>query len=164
MPSTQTITTYKFHELSDAAKENARNWYRNGALDYEWWETTYEDAARIGLEITGFDLDRQSIDARFTLDSLDVARAILKEHGEGCDTAKLATEFIAELESSQQAGGAEEGATEDQDREFLRALKEEYWHMLEKESEYLTSDEAVDDGIVANDYDFTYSGSRRVIL
>ena len=29
---------YQFNELSDRAKERAREWYREGALDYDWWE------------------------------------------------------------------------------------------------------------------------------
>lgn len=30
---TETVTIYKFDELSDRAKEKARDWYREGALD-----------------------------------------------------------------------------------------------------------------------------------
>lgn len=46
---------YKFDELSDDAKEKAREWYRNGSLDYDWYNSVYEDAktcgALIGIEI-----------------------------------------------------------------------------------------------------------------
>jgi hypothetical protein len=50
---------YRFVDLDDAAKEVARNWYRAVALDYDWWESTFEDAAAIGLKITAFELDRR---------------------------------------------------------------------------------------------------------
>jgi hypothetical protein len=43
---TATINYYKFDELSDRAKDTARDWWRQGALDYGWWESVYEDAAR----------------------------------------------------------------------------------------------------------------------
>lgn len=50
-----TIETFKFDELSDEAKERAREWYREGAFDYDWWEWTYDDAARMGA-ILGIDI------------------------------------------------------------------------------------------------------------
>ena len=67
MPTTHTVISYKFEELSPKAKEKARDWFREGALDYDWWDSTYEDAASIGLKITGFDLGRggRSVDAQF---------------------------------------------------------------------------------------------------
>jgi hypothetical protein len=49
---TKTITLYTFDELSDKAKEQARNWFREGNFDYAWWQFTYDDAERIGLNIT----------------------------------------------------------------------------------------------------------------
>jgi len=46
---TRTITTYKFHELTDeAARERALSWGREGFLDYPWWDFVYEDAKTIG--------------------------------------------------------------------------------------------------------------------
>lgn len=48
---TKTITVYEFDELDERAKERARDWYREGALDYEWWEYTYEDAKTIGKHL-----------------------------------------------------------------------------------------------------------------
>ena len=46
---------FKFSELSDKAKARAREWYRQGALDYEWYDAVYEDAATIA-DILGIDL------------------------------------------------------------------------------------------------------------
>ena len=51
-------TVYTFDELDDKAKDRARDWYRSGALDYEWREDVYCDAENVGLKITGFDLGR----------------------------------------------------------------------------------------------------------
>ena len=44
MTKQQCRTVYQFDELSDSAKEKARDWYRLGAMDYEWWDYVYEDA------------------------------------------------------------------------------------------------------------------------
>lgn len=45
---TKSITVYSFAELSDSAKETARNKWRENHLDYDWWEGVYEDATTIG--------------------------------------------------------------------------------------------------------------------
>jgi len=47
MPHEQTKTVYYFDELSDKAKDKARDWFREGALDYDWYGTTFEDAVRV---------------------------------------------------------------------------------------------------------------------
>lgn len=52
---TKETTVYTFDELSDTAKDCARYWYRNGALDYDWWEGVYDDAAAIA-DLLGIDL------------------------------------------------------------------------------------------------------------
>lgn len=55
MPHTQTKTVFDFDELSDEAKERARQDWRETNLDYEWWDMVYEDAAQIA-DILGIDL------------------------------------------------------------------------------------------------------------
>lgn len=39
---TKTITLYGFNELSDKAKERARNWWLEGLTDFQWYELTVE--------------------------------------------------------------------------------------------------------------------------
>lgn len=56
MPHIKTKTVWNFDELSDTAKEKARQWFREGNLDYEWWDATYEDALRVA-EILGIDIN-----------------------------------------------------------------------------------------------------------
>lgn len=50
----ETIDIYTFDELSDRAKEKARAWYREGNLDYEWWDGVYSNVkdAAVYLGIT----------------------------------------------------------------------------------------------------------------
>ena len=56
----ETINILQFDELSDAAKETARQWWREGALDYEWWDCVYDDFESI-LKILGFDVSQRDI-------------------------------------------------------------------------------------------------------
>jgi hypothetical protein len=55
-----TETTYKWEELSQTAKDRARDWYIEG-MDYEWWEGVYESVKEDGYEL-GFCID----DIRFS--------------------------------------------------------------------------------------------------
>ncbi len=48
-------TVFGLEELSDEAKEKARDWYRQGAFDRDWYWAVYEDFERI-CEILGVDL------------------------------------------------------------------------------------------------------------
>ena len=54
-------TVFLFDELSDAAKEKARDWYRQNGMDYEWWDGVYADAKQVA-DIIGIDID----DIRFS--------------------------------------------------------------------------------------------------
>lgn len=63
MPRTETITktVYTFAELSDAAKEKARNWWRTAeSQDWHGAESVIEDAERVA-EILGIEFDTQSV-------------------------------------------------------------------------------------------------------
>jgi hypothetical protein len=60
MARTVSKTVFQFDELSDSAKESARAWYRDGALDYDWWEFVYSDAAECG-KLMGIDLNQKPV-------------------------------------------------------------------------------------------------------
>ena len=158
-------TVYQFDELNEKAKEHARDWYRQGALDYDWWEFTYEDASTIGLEITGFDLDRsRHATGKLTKSVKEVCQLIQANHGQACDTYKLATEYSLKMQHIEEEESNDEEDHEDEREEiqahFEQALLEEYSIMLQHEYEYLMSDEAVDGSILANEYEFTETGKR----
>lgn len=55
MPATKEITIYKWEELSQTAKDRARQWYIEG-MDYDWWQGVYEMAKEDGYE-KGFCID-----------------------------------------------------------------------------------------------------------
>lgn len=55
MPTQKTVTLYTFEELSDKAKERARQWWRDASAQDEFWDSIYEDADTVaglmGIEI-----------------------------------------------------------------------------------------------------------------
>ena len=60
MPEVIETTVYRLNELSDAAKDKPRAWYREGGFDYDWYDTVYEDFQRIA-EILGIRFKVRSV-------------------------------------------------------------------------------------------------------
>lgn len=160
---------FKFDELSEEAKQTAIEIWAEEEPSYDWWDCTYEDAGRIGLKITGFDLQRFEIDGEFTEGLEEVCRLISKEHGQKCDTYQTAAKYL-EAYRKERAAYVETFTPEDEDEfydtdiyqdmefEFKHDLLEDYRIILSKEFEYLTSEEAIIETINANEYEFTADG------
>lgn len=152
------IKVYEFSELSEDAKEKAREWFREGYSFETWWEGVYEDAANIGIKITSFNLDRnRHAEGIFTENAETVASAIIENHGKDCETYKTAKAFQYAI--TVHSSNMEE-VIEDAEEEFLKSLLEDYSIILQHEYEYLLSNESVDENIQANEYTFTETGKR----
>jgi hypothetical protein len=171
-----TINAFTFDELSDKAKDKAREWMRNNGISLdEWWDSTYEDAKQAGIKIEGFDLGRaQSIDGKVDQPET-TAHYITKNHGEHCETYKTAAAYLKERDAVIAAARKDENGDwldeneldanlDNVDEEFTRSILEDYRIILDKEHEYRLSDEAIDEDIQANEYLFTENGSRSVTL
>ena len=95
MPRTIETILYTYRELSEEAQKKAveNSLYWN--VEFDWWDSAYEDAERLDCKIGGFDLGR-SWDIDFELQGTvgDTVQAILSEHGETCDTFELAREYF----------------------------------------------------------------------
>ena len=63
---------------------------------------------------------------------------------------KLDNEFLDDLEIEEEI--------EDLENEYLYTLSEDYRIILQREYEYLTSEEYIKDTLIANEYDFTEDG------
>lgn len=149
---TKTIEIYKFDELDEKAKDVARNWFRDWTID--WWDAIYEDARGVGLEIKSFDINRFEIDFVFSESAMATARLIVKNHGANCDTFNAAKFFMEKIESVNRKIKKLEI-----EESFVRRLKAVYLHMLKDECEYQYSDECVDEGLLANEFEFLASGN-----
>lgn len=151
---TTTRTLYLFNELSDKAKQKAIEKLWDINVDYDWWDSAYEDAANIGLKITGFDLGRaQSITGDFTELPENVIANILKDHGETGPTVHTAMNYKATIWEDEEGD-----RSEDAEHELLNDLLQDYWIMLRNEYEYLISEAAIVETIEANEYEFTENG------
>jgi hypothetical protein len=135
-------------------------------VDHDWYEFIKEDAKNIGLQIDSFDLDcNRHATGKFLLSPLEVAQNILNEHGETCETYKIAKKFLEahapvfseymNEQSEKYESRESEDELQDIEDDFLKELLEDYSIILQKESEYLQSDEAIIETIEANEYDFT---------
>lgn len=165
----KTIKLYEFSELSEEAKQKAIENLYDCNVNYDWWESVYEDANNIGLKITGFDLDRGSYcKGDFNLSANEVAQNIFNNHGEQCETYKTATKFMDEWQpvfdeymdenSPNYESSESEDKLTDLEDDFLKSLLEDYRIMLTKEYEYLTSKEAIIETIESNEWTFTENG------
>lgn len=168
---TISTTVYKFNELSETAKQNAINKLQDINVAFNWWDSTEEDAATVGATIKAFDIYRHDITIEVS-DIQQTASDILKGHGEGCDTYKLAKEFIEDSEklvSKYSDGVHTDRVSEDNidafdediqelENQFVKQLGECYLTILREEHEYRTSEEAIIETIKENDYEFTEGG------
>lgn len=180
-----TIEIFKFNELSADAQQVAINNLCDINLYDNWWNPIYEDAKEIGLQIKGFDLDRnRHCSGRFISTALRCAQDIIANHGTECATFSRAKSFIEEWNGLlNKWNGKIDGITPDgynyyitfendateydfdldlQDFEddFLRSLLHDYSIMLQNECDYLQSDEAIKEAIISNDYDFLITGKK----
>ena len=166
---TTTTNVYKLHELSEEAQDKAIRNLSTINVDYEWWLATFEDAEAVGLKIESFGLDRNlGAKGHLTLPAEDVAITISNRHGEGCETYDIARQFLEDhgpiFADYMDEEGENYESSELGDRmmelesEFEADLISEYAHMLQREYDYLTSEEAIRETIEANDYDFTEDG------
>lgn len=162
---------YQFSELSKEVQSKVidKNYYIN--VDGEWWETVFEDAKEIGLQIDSFDIDRGSYcKGEFILSACEVAQNIFNNHGEICETYKTAKDFMREWQPifnnymdethEDYESSDSEDKLQELEEQFLKSLCEDYRIMLTQESEYLTSEEAIKETIEANEYEFTKEGNR----
>jgi len=155
---------YQFDELTESAKEKAFEELYDINVDFDWWDCTYEDAERIGLKLTGFDLGRSNFcKGDFTISANEVAANIFRDHGTHCETYKTAEGFMTEWQPvfdkyMEMEGYDSEDNLMKLESEFLKSLLEDYRIILSKEYDYLTSREAIEETIKANEYDFTIDG------
>lgn len=165
---------YQFNELNDEAKQVAIDKNREINVDYKWWVFTYEDAENIGLKLNGFDLDiNKHATGKLLQDAYYTANEIIKNHGVTCETYKTANDFIefwneaVKLHSDgiitdKVADGKEDYFDEyvaDSEEKFLKDILSNYADILQNECDYLQTDEAVKETLIANEYEFTKEGN-----
>jgi len=174
MPTKRVIEqmVYTYEELSDKAKEKVldKHYYHN--VDYDWWDAVYDDAEMVGIKIEGFDTDRGAYcKIRFMGGAEETAHKIVDEHGDMCETYKTAKAYLeARDKLVDEWPRDEDGELEDEyglddklddlDGEFKHDISEDYRINLQKEYEYLTSREAIEESILNGDFEFDEEGNE----
>ena len=212
MPEIIETTVYQLGELSDAAKDIARAWYREGGFDYEWYDSVFEDFQRIA-EILGIRLKtraarlygggtRQEPQISFTgfwsqgdgasyqafyayrknatreirsyapkdtrlhaiADDLQVAqrRNFYQLRADVSHRGHYYHEYCMAISVERDSPTCQDMTEDAEDAviEALRDLARWLYRQLERERDYLSSDEAVDETIAANEFTFTETGQR----
>ena len=212
MPRIVETTVFTIDELSDAAKENARIWYRDQGLHDEWYDFVYEDFETIcriiGVTLatspvrlygggtrekpqifwTGFwnQGDGASFAGQYNhakgaakairahapkdtelhriADELQAVQrrnfwqvhASLRQQGRYCHEYSMAIE----VERDSPTGQPPTDGAEDTVIEALRDLACWLYRQLREEYEHQTSDAAVDEALIVNEWTFTAEGKR----
>ena len=212
MPEVIETTVYRLDELSEAAKDKARAWYREGGFDYDWYDAVYEDFQQIAV-ILGIDIKtrtvrlmgggsrqeprmffsgfwsqgdgacfegyysyRKSASAAIrtyaphdtTLHGIaDALQAVQQRNfyqlrAQATHRGRHHHEYCMAI-SVERDSPTHQDMTADAEEIVIEALHDlAYWlyRQLEREYEYLTSDEAVDEAITASEHTFTCPGRR----
>ncbi len=166
-----TKKVYEFGELPEDIQGKILEKFADINVDFEWWDSMYEDAKNVLLKLDSFDLDRnRNATGEFIEDAEDTANKIIAEHGETCETYTTATNYLAERAElvmkystgiqSDTVSEDFDSECEDIDAEFLRSILEDYSINLQKEYEYLTGEQAIIETIKANEYQFAEDGEQ----
>lgn len=154
------ITAYTFDELSETAKEKALYNNRDINTDDNWWEWTYQDAENFGIKITSFDIYYRKITIELTLDPLEVANKIMDLCGPTSDLYSFAEVYVTAYNKLVVTGSDTDEKLEELVSVFKHALRQEYIDLLVREYDYLESDEAVIETLMANMCEFTEDGKN----
>lgn len=166
----EVFSAENWDEISDNVRENIFSKHGDMLVDYGWWEFIYDDAKNVGLKISSFDLGGASyVKGDFLLSANEVAQNIINEHGDICETHKTAQNFLDEWSpvfadyldenSENYESYYAEQELQDLEDEFLKSLCEDYRIILQKEYDYLTSEESVVETFKANEYVFDKWGN-----
>lgn len=212
MPEIICTTVYQFPELSDAAKDKARSWYRELGPHDDWWDAVYEDFERIceilgvrlkttlvrlmgggtrqkpciwfsgfwsqgdGACLEGFYSHAKGAPVRIrdyapqdaTLHSIaDRLQSIQRRNfyqlaAEISHRGRYYHEYTMSIDVTRDSLTRQPPTADAEETvvEAIRDLARWLYRQLQIEYDYLTSDETVEEGIIANEYTFTETGRR----
>lgn len=170
----ETIKLYQFDELSDDAKEKARDWYRQASRDDSFWsEIAIDDAATV-LKACGFDVYQRRVKLMGGGTRLKPAIYFSGFYSQGdgaCfegawtpETIMPREQFCAEYPTTwTDANGVEHKSESNAELQRIHAesiAMRWIYRQLEREWEWINSDEQVDESIRTNGYEFTEDGER----
>ena len=178
-------TIYQFDELSDAAKEKAREWFRDALAD-DWGAESVIDYAKHDGALIGFGVDRVCWRGFWSQgDGACWAGSVTYYRGRPSDVARecpqdaeiqriaRAWQDLQRRNNNQVRGRVSadyrhmrtsvsaywaDGSDEDDANQIVSEFADWIYRSLEKEYDYQMSDERVDETIRANKYEFGENG------
>lgn len=151
---------YTFEELSDKAKETAINDHRDINTDYDWYEPTLDMfSSQFGIVVKSFDLYRREIELDFKYDLVDSCQNFVYEFNNN-SIAEIAKEYLNSVNAQLSLDEPDEDMLEDMEALFIKDLEQEILSWLDNEYEYLSSEDAIAEMIIENEFEFTERGKR----
>lgn len=212
MPKVICTTVFQFPELSEAAKDKARSWYRELGVHDDWWDAVYDDFERacnilgVRLKTTpvrlmgggthekpcvwfsgfwshgdGACFESYLAHAKGSAKSIrdyapqdtvlhgiaDRLQAIQRQNfyqlqAEATHRGRFYHEHNMAIEVTRDSPTGQPPTADSEEivTDALRDLARWLYRQLEAEHEHLTSDEAIEEGIIVNEYTFIEAGRR----
>lgn len=174
MACTITVTVYQFDELSDSAKERAREWYRSTGDTWdwqaEWWQSAQAFSAIAPIDIRAAYYDRRHVEYRWTGDddvgALEGLRAWKwLQNNDWAARNKRGDCTMTGYCSDAPFGDAINSYVRTPSR--VPELRQVFYEAAQAwvndaadDYEYSYSDESVDENIRINEYEFDSEGNR----
>lgn len=170
----KTIKTYQIDELPENIQKKIIDEFRGINVEYwEWSHAIEEIINNAGFILISFDLDRKEIELIPNYDFHSSALIIVnnkEEHSE--EFVKISENFCSEwsklvnkysdgiqLDKVSEENGYEfDREANELEKEYLQEISGEALLMLQREFDWLCSDETIFDTIRANEYEFTKGG------
>ena len=151
----QTIELYTFDELTDEAKETAREWFRGGS--YAWCDESADSIKHFcdsfGIKLINYSIDSSNFDYDVNVTN-DAFRGLTYRQAE---KMKLSDGYcVGELMQAAFIGAFKERGALDAFN-YALSLGFQDWR---NDLRYQESDEYIDECIIINDYEFTIDGER----
>ena len=174
------VTVYSFAELSEKAQERALNDFRDINVEFNWYEDTF-DTIRAAGKLLGLDIGQIYFDA-YSYCIFDASyeyvrgavKAVRKEFSWADDLCKVAKDLqdLQKRHFYSLSCAVTKGRSmnyyrcfrfgEDYECDDLGDILDDFAHwariLLRDEYKYLTSDEAIQEVIEANEYEFDEAG------
>lgn len=152
-------TEFHYPELSEESKKCVLEKLKDINTFEGFGSFNCEVAGMDGINITAFDVDKQTIEGELQkhTNCHDVAESIMRHHDNSFSIfVNVAANYLAAWDNI--TNGFEDGSIVDEDANFLNAILQDYLTKLTEEYNYLKSEEAIHQTITDCSYTFYENG------
>jgi len=166
------IQAYQFDELDKQTQQKIIKNHYDINVHHDWWDLVYEEFKQVEIIIKGFDLFRREIEIEIYSSYEETANLIMSYGFNTTEQIYIATKkFLKHRDNLFKKHGENDKIKEefynDYDSEidsiehdFHCSLQNEILRQLNNEYDYYSSDEAIKETIIVNEYEFKKDGER----